>query len=205
MLIEKNFVLLPSNKPTHTGLFATTNGLTYVSELDVNLSFDEISMQIYIYDSVKPSLGDWYIDFKRSNPVLYKRALIDDSLYEKCYKVIVSSDVELNMLTLSSDFLREFAERSRDDNPISSLFVSYNDVSICESSTNYDDNVVVVNGVVVFEYSSEYMDVLEKEADKHRGIAVSSDNVATINFSNVRVGWEEQFKQYAEEFNDDEF
>jgi hypothetical protein len=60
--------------------------------------------------------------------------------------------------------------------------VDLNFVTITESTENYDDNDIYVNGVKVFSYSHEYVDVLEKEADKYRNkIKLRKDGTATIH------------------------
>ncbi len=99
---------------------------------------------------------------------------IKDNNHTHCKKVLVLPN------QFSSSFIQAILNGKIKDGD--KVEVELNNVVIAESTDNYDDNVIYVNGDKVFSYSHEFGDILEKEADKYRGeIKLRRDNTATIH------------------------
>jgi len=70
---------------------------------------------------------------------------------------------------------------------IENVEVEYNDVIICESTENYDDNDLFVNGQKIRSYSHKFPEVLQRDADTFKKVKVNPDN--TINISIIKETW----------------
>lgn len=100
------------------------------------------------------------------------------------YKQFGEMVEETNVIYLpqpSNGFVTTFINSYNKGELITFVNVEYNHVVIAESLENYDNDCVYVNGDNVFEYPSDYQEILQKHASLHEGIKVNPrDNTITI-------------------------
>ena len=75
-------------------------------------------------------------------------------------KVVLSTDTSLGLPKPSRGFILKYIKCYNSNNVITEAMVKYNDVKVCESLGNYDDNSIYVNGEVVNTFHHELTNVI---------------------------------------------
>ncbi len=154
---------------------------------------DGMNQHLYVTSDDKITKGDNVYDMFATR--IFKVDNVQDAeVYNKSEyfkKVVISTDKNLGLPTLSRGFILQFIKNHNQGSPIYELLVRYNDVEICESTTNYDYNNIYVNGECVDTLNHESVDAINNVVSEftkpHENNGVASIKKMRTNFSRQEV------------------